>query len=71
MLSGGLHGGSSGIPIALYSLVNIGIDMIWFAEAVSALLAPASWLGLVVTAVFIALLYVDILKTYIPPIILL
>ena len=63
MLSGGLHGGSSGIPIALYSLVNIGIDMIWFAEAVSALLAPASWLGLVVTAVFIALLYVDILKT--------
>ena len=63
MLSGGLHGGSTGIPIALYSLVNVGIDMIWFAGAVSALLAPASWLGLVVTAVFIALLYVDILKT--------
>ena len=32
-------------------------------EGVAYQLAPASWLGLVVTAVFIALLYVDILKT--------
>ena len=63
MLSGGLHGGSSGIPIALYSLVNIGLDMVWFAGAFAAICAPTSWLCLVGAAVTIALLYVNILKT--------
>ena len=63
MISGGLKGGSSGIPVALCALVNIAIDMAWFAEAFAALCAPTSWFCLIGAAILIAVLYVNILQT--------
>ncbi|MBQ6942695.1 MAG: hypothetical protein IJN43_00050 [Ruminococcus sp.] len=71
-ISGQYNGGSTSIPVALASIVNIAIDALWLAEGVTAMIAILTGMtalsffpvvGLMIAAISIELLVIDIMST--------